>query len=311
MSRLSLAFSSTAASSTTAIRTAAAHRVSSRVAAGACVLAAAAIAVAGCTSSPQPKPAGTGNGSGSLSAAKAVALATRDAKRITSMTLRASIVMRGLPTAGAAGHALTMIVGGRIQLKPTLLAAISMNMKLPERSIAIDEILTPRALYLKAPGIMPGHAGKPWAKISLTSLPNGMSLRKLFAQTQKNGPLGQLGSPQALTRLLPAVQHLRVVRGQVVDGVSTTEYSGMLALRHMITLMPASERKLLGSEPAGLRVSGPFRVWIDGQHHVRRMELQFSIRKVSMAVRFDVTSINKPVRILPPPASQVSAISPP
>src|SRR6266699_1735875 len=310
MSRLSLAFSHPVARLAPA-----GQRVSARIAGGACVLAAAAIAVGSCTTSPQPKPAGapagSGHGAGSLSAAKAVALATRDAKRITSMTLKGSIAVRGLPTAGAAGHALTMIVRGRMRLKPTLLAAISLNMNLPGRSIAIDEILTTRAMYLKAPGVMPGQPGKPWAKISLSSLPNGMTLRKLFAQTQKNGPLGQLGSPRALTRLLSAVRHLRVVRDQVVDGVSTTEYSGMLALRHMFALMPASERRLLGPAPAGLRGSGPFRVWIDGQHHVRRMELKFTFRQISMAVRFDVTSINKPLRIGPPPASQVSAISSP
>jgi len=75
------------------------------------------------------------------------------------------------------------------------------------------------------------------------------------------------------------------VRNQVVDGVSTTEYSGVISFRNILALMPAADRKAFGSLPSGLRFGGPFRVWIDGRHFMRRIELRFNIRKLSIAVR--------------------------
>ena len=112
---------------------------------------------------------------------------------------------------------------------------------------------------------------------------------------------------QPIRAIMKDAKNVRVVRNQVVDGVSTTEYSGVISFRSLLAMMPGADRKLLGSLPAGLRIGGPFRVWIDGRHFMRRMELQFSFKKISIAVRVDVTSINQPVTIVPPPASQVSA----
>jgi hypothetical protein len=251
-------------------------------------------------------PAG---GAGSLSASQALALASRNASKVSSLTLKESAVLHGLPATAGIGsaRALKLIMDERLRLKPTVAAELSMHINVAGKALALQEILTSRALYLRAPGIAPASPGKPWAKISLSALPNGMNLRRLFSQTQNNGPFSQLGSPQALAKLLGAAKNVRVVRNQVVNGVSTTEYSGVISSRSILALMPAADRKLFGSLPSGLRFGGPFRVWIDGQHFMRRVELRFSFRKVSIAVRVDVTSINQPVTIVPPPASQVSA----
>src|SRR5215467_2115925 len=286
---------------------------------------AAAVLAAGCTTSPHGTPAAHGTssshatpsqntsspagGGGSLSAKQALALASRNAGKVSSLTLKESATVRGLPaTAGiASSSALKLIMDEQLRLKPTVAAEISMHINVAGKALALQEILTSRTLYLRAPGIAPASPGKPWAKISLAALPNGMNLRRLFSQTQSNGPFSQLGSPQALAKLLGAAKNVRVVRNQVVDGVSTTEYSGVISFRNILALMPAADRKAFGSLPSGLRFGGPFRVWIDGQHFMRRIELRFSFRKVSMAIRVDVTSVNQPVTIVPPPASQVSA----
>jgi len=248
-------------------------------------------------------------GGGSLSATQAIASAARDATHISSLALTMSVTMHGLPavagTGTPTGRAGRLTMHEQMRLRPSLLASVNMHVAIAGHALVIDEILTSKALYLRAPGLLP-NAAKPWTKVSLASLPNGTTLRKLFTQAQSNAPFSQLGSPLALARLLKVAQNVRVVGHQVVDGVSATEYSGVISLQRLFSLMPPAQRRLIGSLPAGMRVSGPFRIWIDAKHEMRRMELQLHFLKVSMAMRVDVTSINQPVRIVPPPASEVS-----
>src|SRR5260221_381314 len=154
--------------------------------------------------------------------------------------------------------------------------------------------------------ITAARAGKPWGKISLASLPNGTSLRKLFARTQTGNPLTAMGNPTALAKFLAAARHVRVVRDQSVDGVVTTKYSGVIDLRSFATAMPSADRKFFGSlGPADIKF------WIDHQHQMRKMVMRLAFGKASIALTANVTSINQPVRIVAPPASQVSAISHP
>jgi len=265
------------------------------------------------------------SGAGQATASQEFALAASESAKITSLTMVETMTMHGLGLPGAgggvipAGSAASGTSGNgsvelhataRMRLKPALLAAIRMKMNLAARSISLDEILTSRAIYLKMPGILPTHAGRPWAKISLASLPNGMNLRKLFQQMQKRNPLTAMGSPSALAKFLVGAKHLRVVGHQTVDGVATTEYAGTLNLRALIAAIPAAaaQRKLVGSAaPAGM----PLRVWIDGQHQVRKVAMRMAFRKVSMSFTVNITSINRPVRIVPPPSSQVSVLSHP
>lgn len=243
------------------------------------------------------------------------------------MTMTATMTMRGLPAMAAGGGIISragqsgasgglppsgtvkLTMAGKMRLRPSLLFAMSIGMGgIGGRSVRLSEVLTPHGLYFKMPGILPTRPGKPWAKISLAALPNGMNLSKLLRQTQNGNPLTAMGSPAALAKLLAAAKHLRVVRGQIVDGVATTEYSGTLSPRSLMSVLPAAERKLLGSAPV-VRVGIPFKVWIDGQHHTRKVVMRLSMGKASMAMKMNITSINKPVRIVPPPASEVSAMS--
>ena len=129
---------------------------------------------------------------------------------------------------------------------------------------------------------------------------------------QSGNPLTAMGSPALLAKFLATAKHLRVVGDQSVDGVPVTEYSGTVSLPSLMAAMPAAERRLMGTAPASLHLSGvPFKVWIDRQHHTRKMVMRFAFGKISMAVTVHVTSINQAVRISAPPASQVSALSSP
>jgi hypothetical protein len=262
---------------------------------------------------------GVSGGQRHVTAGQAVALAARSAAKLTSLTVVETMTVHGIPHSagsglipgattdggGSASQNLTMHATASMRLKPTLLAAVAVKMDFAGKSLTIDEILTSRAIYLKMPGMIPTRPGKPWAKISVASLPNGMSLRKLFQQMQTRNPLTTLGNPRALTKFLAATKHLRVVRDQSVDGVATTEYSGVINMRPLATTMPAAAREFFGSFRPHIMI------WIDHQHQMRKVVVRFAFGKASGVLTALVTSINKPVRIVPPPASQVSAISHP
>jgi hypothetical protein len=291
------------------------HRV--RIVAAGGAATAALTLLGGCGAAHQGQHAG---GQRHITAGQAVALAAKRAAKLTSLTVSETMTMHGIPLpsggglipgagtggGGPASRSFTMHATASMRLKPALLAAIAVKMDLGGRSVVLDEIFTGKAIYLKMPGILPTRAGKPWAKISLASLPNGTSLRKLFARTQTGNPLTAMGNPTALAKFLAAARHVRVVRDQSVDGVVTTKYSGVIDLRSFATAMPSADRKFFGSlGPADVKF------WIDHQHQMRKMVMRLAFGKASIALTAKVTSINQPVRIVPPPASQVSAISHP
>lgn len=289
--------------------------------------AAAALALAGCSTAPASHHSGGQNqsggaqgqagGQGPATADKAVALAAKSAAKLRSLTVVETMTVHGIPNGGLvpgagagtgtdAGRSLTMHLNASMRLKPTILAAIAMHMKFGGRSVVLNEIITSRAMYLKFPGILPTRMGRPWAKISLASLPNHASLQKLFAQTQQSNPLTAMGNPAGLAKFLAAAKHVRIVRNQTVDGVAATEYSGVIDLRALAPSMPASAAPMLGSlGPATVKF------WIDRQHQMRKMDMRLAFGKISIVMAAHVTSINQPVQIVPPPASEVTSIKHP
>jgi hypothetical protein len=285
--------------------------------------AAAALALAGgCGTAPGSGQHGGGPGgsagSGQPMASRAVALAAKDAATITSLRMVETMTMHGLPVSKGGGlpggasdilahGSFTLHLNATMRLKPKLLAAMNMHITGGGQAVEFGEILTSSAIYVKLPSLpgMPSHPGKPWTKVSLASLPNGQSLRKLFEQAQDGNPLTAMGSPAALAKFLSAAKHLRVLGDQNVGGVPTTEYSGTLDSRTLLAKLPDSERNLI--RPGGQLSGGiPFHIWIDHQHHLRKMLMHFHVGKASVAMAARLIAINQPVRITPPPPGQVS-----
>jgi hypothetical protein len=198
------------------------------------------------------------------------------------------------------------------QLTPILLADTRWDLVPGNKSMVIREIFTPKAIYAETHGVMPSHATRPWTEISRRNLPPGASFSGLV-ENPLTDPLA--GNPGRVAGLLAAAASLRKVGIQPVDGVQATEYSGTLTTSALMPLLPGPEawtpliRTLLRRSR-----STSFQAWIDGQYHVRKLVLRIrGARSTSMIITVDVTSINQPVRIVPPPASQVTMqrIAPP
>jgi hypothetical protein len=194
------------------------------------------------------------------------------------------------------------------QLHPSLLASVNIGtLSAGGQSLpgGLSEILTPSTLYMKWSFLTSSlHLSKPWLAIPLSSVSqkSGVNLGQIFSQLQSSGPLTE-------SQLLAGATSVHQVGTGTVDGVAVTEYTGTLPLDKGIKFLTGSARTQVQQAiaAAGL-TTATFTVWIDGQHLVRKSVVTESGKTVTEVITTTVTSINQPVKIAVPPASQTSSV---
>jgi hypothetical protein len=265
-----------------------------RVAAAALCAGAVAL-ITGCSAS----PTGSAESAGStkpLTARAAITLAADETQRVTSVAATISAQLSGNLSETTSGTA-------QIQLQPDLLGDEQLNVSAEGQSYGMDEIVSTQAIYLKSTALeaLTGHSHKPWIEIPLSSLsPNlGISISQLLQNVQN-------GNPMAQTRMLAAAANVRAVGTQVVDGVSTTHYTGSFTASSALAKLSPSQRAELS--PVLKLVTGDirFNVWIDGQHVARKLTETYTIFGDTMNVTMNVTAVNQPVHIALPRPRRVT-----
>jgi hypothetical protein len=251
------------------------------------LLGVAAVTAAACSAGTTVMP---------LTAKQVLRLASRDAQRVTSAVETLRINVNGAPvTSGTV----------RFSLKPAFEADAMITVTQAGQAIPIREIITRNALYFKIAGLTK-LTHKPWVKVTFAELSGtaGAGLAGLVHSIQSSSFANQ-------AQLFTTASHARKVGPATVNGVATTEYAGsMTAATALARLSPALRKlfgpglKLLGTEPIR------FRVWIDRQHRPIREIVLETISGQQVSTTVDLTSINQPVSIMLPPASQV-AVPPP
>ena len=256
---------------------------------------AAALLAAGCASG---KPSGPGSSGSGVSPAQVVTLAAGQAKHATSFSSSWRITMSGTGSATLAGTL-------QMRTRPLLVDMGVRPMTAGGQSApgGVQEIVTGHAVYLKAPGLAQ-RLGKPWVKVSFAQVQQrtGISFAQITQQMQQNNPL-------VVTQMLAAATNVRVAGHQVIDGVPTTHYTGTYPAAAALARLPSSLR---AAQQRALRRLGvtsvQFSVWIDGQHQARKIIEQETGTAGQLTATFTVTSINQPLSVTLPPASQVAAI---
>jgi len=257
--------------------------------------AAALILTAACSSGGGPAGAG-GSAAPSLTPRHVLLAAATQARQMTSFTEMVTTQIGGVQ-----GEMLTGTIVAK--LKPTLQVAANLRLAAAGQSSQVKEIITGTALYLST-ATLTRHLGKPWAKIDLSALkgPRGASLALLVRSMQSDNVSYQ-------AEMLTLAKNARVVGMQTVGGVPTTELAGSLKAAEALKMRPASFRKFLA--PA-LRALGNstirFHVWIDGQDRIRKMTSIATVGGQTIHITLTVTSLNQPVDITLPPASQTATL---
>jgi hypothetical protein len=250
----------------------------------------AAVVVAGCGAASAP-----GSAAKPLSARQAISLAAHTSQRISSATTTIRIKIGGSASATTTGRI-------QLQLKPSLLANAQMTVAAAGKSIQVREILTGKAIYLRVPGL-PTPGGKPWLKISFGQLSGkaGAALSQLLQGLQSGNPLDQ-------TKILSASKDVHAAGTQVIDGVTTTRYTGTFTPSAALSALTPNERKLLGPQLKTLHGTVKFTIWIDGQHQTRQVAENENVAGQTILTTLNVTAINQPVTVTVPPANQVASL---
>lgn len=267
--------------------------------AGAVVLLATGVAACGSSSG------GSGGSGGSNAQAQtplqAIQLAANTSRAVNTFSATVNV-----KTSGAAALNLTGTISE--QLHPSVVAEANYaSFGVAGQSFpgGMSEVITSSAVYLKLSLLSTAlHTNKPWIAIPFSALSKatGVNLSSLFSQLQTSSPLDQ-------SQLFAGASDVRKVGTTSIDGVSVTEYSGTVSMAAALAKLPASTRSSFGSaiQKAGIK-SATFTEWVDGQHQVRKVVVTESAAGMNETITTTVNSINQPVNIQVPPASETTSL---
>ncbi len=237
---------------------------------------------------------------------QAIQLAANTSRAINTYVATVNVKVNSSASGGAGAVNLTGTVTE--QLHPSLIAeADYSSFGIAGQSFpgGMSEIITPSSLYIKLSLLTQAmHTTKPWIAIPVSALTkaSGVNLGSLFSQLQTSSPLSQ-------SQLFAGATDVRKVGTGVIDGVPVTEYSGSVSMTAALKKLPADLRGSLGSliKKAGIS-SARFTEWLDAQHQVRKVIVNESGSSFAETITTTVTSINQPVSIAKPPASQTTSL---
>ena len=261
-----------------------------------------ASASAGASGSSSPAPANA------LDAVKLAAKTSSSANSFTgTMDLQAT-AKPGADSSSASAGAVSITATFAEQLHPSPDANVNIgSLSFAGTSIpgGLAEIAPPSTLYLKWSYLTQMlHLSKPWLAIPLSSLnqSGGASLSQILGQATGSGPLVQ-------SQLLQGATAVRQVGTGSVDGVPCTEYTGTLPLDKGISYLSGAAKAQLQQAMASAGFTeATFTVWVDGQHTVRKAVDIETGKDVTETITTTITSINQPVNIAVPTASQTSPL---
>ena len=288
----------------------------------------AAATVTGCASgssstaasgTASPAASGSASGGGTADAGSAVQLAARSTAGATSITGTMSVQAKtksGTSASPAAsGSAASGSVGtGDLSMTATFAAKLrpSLTESVTYQSISsggtalpggLSGIVTPTELYLKWSYLTQAlKLSKPWLAIPVSGLSksSGLNLTQMFGSTAG-------GSPLSGTQLLGGASGVRKIGTGTVGGVPVTGYTGTIDLGKSLSALSGSTKTQLQQAIAkeGFK-TGTFTVWIDGSHQIRKEVALVSGTALTETTTVNITSMNQPVNISLPSASQTT-----
>jgi hypothetical protein len=235
---------------------------------------------------------GSKNGSPQLTATQIVQQATRQQNGLHSESAAFTEHLSGQVAETVTGTV-------ELQRKP-LLMAMDMNLTGASQAMTMRAILTDNQMYIKLSNVagLPRYLAAKWLRIPLIGLGPSSLFASLQQEVQNENPASQLAG-------LAAAEHLHAAGTQVVNGVTTTKYTGSFAPSAALKALPAAQRSALGEYLKLIKGDVRFSVWIDGSHYVRKVQETESTGDVSISLECTYGSFNQPVKIALPRPRQI------
>jgi hypothetical protein len=115
-------------------------------------------------------------------------------------------------------------------------------------------------------------------------------------------------NPARQDLLFAGATNVRKVGTQAIGGVATTQYSGSIMPSSALATIPPGLRKQVAPELKAITGTPRFNIWIDGQGHFRKTVLHETANGEAITTMVVFSSINQPVHIAVPPASQTATL---
>jgi hypothetical protein len=267
-------------------------------------LTAAITACSSASSSSASSSSHTGSAA-AVSPNQAVMLAARSAEKINSYS--GTFTLQG--TAKQAGASGPIDVAGTVsgQRQPSL--RVSENFTTftagGQNLAPMSEVITTKDFYLKVKDLTQAlHTSKPWVElpVSAISAKSGINFGSLLSTAQSSSPLTSV-------QLLGGASNVKKVGTSTVDGVPVTEYAGTTTIAAALKKLPADTRAGLQKaiSATGIKTAS-FKVWLDSGNQARKAIITENGTTVSDTITTTLTSVNQPVTITPPPASQTTTV---
>ena len=280
---------------------------------GAIAITAGSIAVAGCSASPSGSSAsgkastsasasagsgGASSAGGSLTAVQAIKDAAQHAQKATSYAADVTV-----KTSGTASSTISGTLKQRTSPTPLAVADFgSVTVQGQQVQGGMQEIINGNGIWLKLSQLS-RQTGKPWIKIPGSGLSRlgGASLGQLL-QNGSNDPLVQ-------TQMLSSSTDVKKVGPATINGVPTTEYTGTYPITAGLSKLPAASRSKIASQLRAMGLTTEhFTVWLDDQQQVRKVISSAKGTSEQVSSTVTVTSVNQPVSVTLPPASQTATV---
>jgi len=228
---------------------------------------------------------------------------TRAAARETPGVAIAETASQASSLTSAKATFTTQVVGvttmfGRVreQLRPHRVTLTMTEVDGADR-FPVSELVTDTAVYLRIPALA-GPVGKPWLSVPLTELTADPAISGLY-QTA--------AIPTLDAALVGTASTVRAAGTQLLDGVQTHRYVGLIDPVTALRKLPRPARQLLAPELAGATGELRFVVWIDGRHDLRKFQADALLRGLMVVTTVVVTAVDARVHINVPAAGLVAA----
>jgi hypothetical protein len=268
-----------------------------------------AAALAGCAA------AGSGTAATSSPAKTAAPPSPQDAVQLAAKTtsgassFTGTISLQATAKSGAAGSgSVSMTATMAEQVRPSLQAELQIGTLSAGGSTlpgGMTELITPSNFYLKWPFLtQEAHLAKPWLVIPASALSksSGINLSQIFSQTTSSSPLNE-------SQMLAGAGDVRKIGTGTIDGVPVTEYTGTVSIDKGMQYLSGSAKTAMQKEvAAGGLSTATFTVWVDRQSVMRKAVITENGTDLTEVIAVTVTSLNQPVRIPIPAASQTTSL---
>ena len=221
--------------------------------------------------------------------------AERQSAGATTMSATLSVRLVGTTDVGISGKL-------EVQSDPTVISE-HVHETVGSQGTWFTGILNDSGLYLKSKALTPSANGR-WIEITFAELSELSPDAGALQRSLNNDPISQskllLASQQ-----LPAADHLRRTGHRVIEGTSTTAYTGFFTPAAALSALPATQRAQLAPDLQEIQGNISFYLWIGPGNQIKRLTEIEHLPAATIKVSYTINWIDRPLHLTIPPSSQV------